>query len=78
MSCADRTSKSVTSFFVPQTRIVRSGWATRVYQFAARVRRQLERHRTRRQLLDLDDHLLDDIGLTREQAEEAGRRPFWR
>lgn len=78
MSCTSHPPKSVTPFFIPQSRVVRSGWATRVYQFAARVRRQLERHRTRRRLLDLDDHLLKDIGLTREQAEEMGRRPFWR
>ena len=37
-------------------------------------RRQIER----RQLLELDDHLLDDIGLTREQAQDIGSRPFWK
>lgn len=36
------------------------------------------RRRGRRQLLDLDDRLLKDIGLTREQAEEIVNRPFWR
>ena len=37
-----------------------------------------ERQRGRRELLDLDDHLLDDIGLTREQAEEIANRPLWK
>jgi len=32
----------------------------------------------RRQLLDLEDRMLKDIGLTREQAEEIANRPFWR
>jgi uncharacterized protein YjiS (DUF1127 family) len=32
----------------------------------------------RRQLLDLEDRMLKDIGLTREQAEEIATRPFWR
>jgi uncharacterized protein YjiS (DUF1127 family) len=30
-----------------------------------------------RALFELDDHLLADIGLTREQAEQEGRKPFW-
>ncbi|MFN3938589.1 MAG: DUF1127 domain-containing protein [Gemmobacter sp.] len=33
--------------------------------------------RTRRRLVDLDDHTLRDIGLSREQAEAEGRRPVW-
>ena len=37
-----------------------------------------ERQRGRRELLELDEHLLDDVGLTREQAEEIANRPFWR
>lgn len=43
-----------------------------VYRFLA------QRQRQRQELLELDEHLLDDIGLTREQAEEIGNRPFWR
>ena len=37
-----------------------------------------ERQRQRQALLELDDRLLDDIGLSREQAAEAGRKPFWK
>ena len=33
--------------------------------------------RERRGLRHLDDHLLRDIGLTREQAIEEAARPFW-
>ena len=33
--------------------------------------------RERRSLRHLDDHLLRDIGLTREQADEEAARPFW-
>ena len=36
-----------------------------------------ERQRQRRQLRDLDDRLLADIGLTRYQAEVEARKPFW-
>ena len=33
--------------------------------------------RERRALARLDDRLLQDIGLTREQAEQEVMRPFW-
>jgi uncharacterized protein YjiS (DUF1127 family) len=43
-----------------------SGWTARL--------------RLRRALRDLaeDKHLLDDLGLTREQALEEAAKPFWR
>jgi uncharacterized protein YjiS (DUF1127 family) len=37
----------------------------------------LQRQRERQRLLELDDHLLEDIGLTRAQAERTGRKRFW-
>jgi len=37
----------------------------------------LERAHQRRQLLDLDDRLLKDIGISRTDALAAGARPFW-
>jgi uncharacterized protein YjiS (DUF1127 family) len=36
-----------------------------------------ERRHQRRQLLELDDHLLADIGLPREDAVEEARKSFW-
>ena len=36
-----------------------------------------DRRRTRVHLKHLDDHLLDDIGLTRAEAHKEFRRPFW-
>jgi uncharacterized protein YjiS (DUF1127 family) len=36
-----------------------------------------QRRRERQALLDLDDWLLDDIGVTREQAERQARKWFW-
>jgi len=39
--------------------------------------RLLQRQRGRQRLLGLDDRLLDDIGVTRAQAERAGRKWFW-
>lgn len=36
------------------------------------------RYRQRRALLRLDDRLLNDIGVTREQALDEACKPFWR
>jgi uncharacterized protein YjiS (DUF1127 family) len=41
----------------------------------------IARHRYRRDLvrqLELGSHLIEDIGLTREQALSEIRKPFWR
>jgi len=43
-----------------------------------RVWIELEKMRQRRILLDLDDRLLKDIGLTREQAMQEAHKPFWK
>ena len=37
----------------------------------------LAAHRQRRQLLQLDDRRLDDIGLDRTAAQREATRPFW-
>lgn len=48
---------------------------TRLYY---QLRHCLQCHRSRRQLLQLDDRALKDIGLTRSQALAEGRKPFWK
>ena len=35
------------------------------------------RRRQRRDLAELDEHLLKDIGVTREQAAREAAKPFW-
>jgi uncharacterized protein YjiS (DUF1127 family) len=37
-----------------------------------------ERRRFRAELEELDEHLLDDIGLTPSQARSEAAKPFWR
>ncbi|WP_417524166.1 DUF1127 domain-containing protein [Marinovum sp.] len=34
-------------------------------------------HRTRTKLKHLDDHMLRDIGVTRDLADQEAARPFW-
>lgn len=38
----------------------------------------VERYRQRRTLLELNDHMLKDIGVSRADAEREGYKPFWR
>jgi uncharacterized protein YjiS (DUF1127 family) len=38
----------------------------------------IERSKQRRQLLEMDDRQLKDIGITRIEAEQEARKPFWR
>lgn len=62
---------------------VRQGHQSNSGSQAARQRGWLswaERRRQRAALRDLaeDTHLLDDLGLTREQALREAAKPFWR
>lgn len=46
--------------------------------FVATLEAWADRRRQRRALLELSDHSLKDIGLTRSDAVEEGAKPFWR
>jgi uncharacterized protein YjiS (DUF1127 family) len=37
-----------------------------------------ERYQQRRQLMQMDDRQLKDIGITREEAEQEARKPIWK
>lgn len=50
-------------------------WAVK---FAVVVTQWDMKRRTRRQLARLDQHLLSDIGMTRDAACTEAARPFWR
>ena len=43
-----------------------------------RIWLELEKARQRGLLNHLDDRMLEDIGLTRKQAEREARKPFWK
>jgi uncharacterized protein YjiS (DUF1127 family) len=66
------------AFAIPNvTRAPQAGVAIRLKECVALVFRLIDRQRQRRVLLELDDHLLNDIGVTRGQAIES-HKPFWR
>src|SRR5262245_2555661 len=77
MSCGVTSCSSFPDTFRPSDRRAeRLGiWPLGI---AATARRALERRRQRKALLELDDRLLRDIGVNRDQALEEGRKPFWR
>ncbi|WP_253732491.1 MULTISPECIES: DUF1127 domain-containing protein [Thioclava] len=64
--------KGITMFTLSRTRPVpaRHGRLSLI----ARVARVLEARRSRMALGKLDDHLLEDIGISREIARQEGRR----
>jgi uncharacterized protein YjiS (DUF1127 family) len=49
-----------------------------LHSFTTAYRLCGERYRQRRQLLEMDDRQLKDIGITRDQAEQEARKPLWR
>lgn len=46
-------------------------------RFAATVTKWEQNRRTRLNLSKLDDHLLRDVGLTRQAARDEAARRFW-
>ena len=57
------------------------GHNTALQQLIGLLRRWRERVRTRRhlaRLCGLDDHILQDIGLTRSELRCEAEKPFWR
>jgi len=51
--------------------------ARRAPSFFSRLRAAMALSKQRRSLADLDDALLKDIGLTREEALREAERPLW-
>ena len=49
-----------------------------LHGIAHRILVWMERVHTRHQLSELDDHMLNDIGLTRTEVEAEVHKPFWR
>jgi uncharacterized protein YjiS (DUF1127 family) len=76
MACVDKTCST---FVRPSPSIELDWlWPRWFHNLAPSLSRICRKRRERRRLLELDDRMLADIGITREQAEhEAGKRP-WR
>jgi len=63
---------------VPGSRAVHQETSNgRRHRWLSILRTWMARSRQRQALGELDDHLLDDIGLTRAQAAREIAKPFW-
>lgn len=60
-----------------RTGSVRTGRPT-ILGLLAIVETWIERRRQRRALLELNDHMLRDIGISRYDAYHESSKPFWR
>ena len=49
-----------------------------LHHFRAAYRLGRDRYRQRRQLMEMDDRQIKDIGITPEQAEQEARKPIWK
>ena len=81
MSCGSTTSSSEHQTFTIHARSPPRTWAIRVpspFKWVFAVMRMEDRWQQRQSLLDLSDHLLRDISITRDQAEHEANKPFWR
>lgn len=88
MSCGGRTCVSnnpnelIVGEIAPACRSRLSRILAKLGAMLAEARRrqvsiEFEKVRQRRILLQLDDRLLKDIGITREEAEREGHKVFW-
>jgi uncharacterized protein YjiS (DUF1127 family) len=78
MPCGSQTCTSINSASIASyERAVPalSPWPLRALR---RIGSMIGKTRQRRILVELDDRLLSDIGLTRDQAAREARKPFWR
>jgi uncharacterized protein YjiS (DUF1127 family) len=79
MSCGSAVCSSAITVQIPQRRAqAHRSLADLAVRWIVYTIECQERWRQRQVLLELDDHLLRDIGISREQAIEEAKRPFWK
>jgi uncharacterized protein YjiS (DUF1127 family) len=67
----------IVAIHTPIPAVARTPRASATTRTLAALFAWLERARSRRQLAELDDRMLADIGLDRATAHEEAERPFW-
>jgi uncharacterized protein YjiS (DUF1127 family) len=77
MSCGSTTCTS-TNYLETASSFPDLGWSRQMpLAWLNRIALGWERRRQRRQLLELDDRLLSDIGISRQQAAEEALKSSW-
>jgi len=77
MSCSNKTSSTQASLHVLVPRATEWPWPDWFRDLAPAIAHMWRKRRERQQLLDLDEHLLKDIGITRQQAEKESAKWMW-
>ncbi|MFQ3787897.1 DUF1127 domain-containing protein [Halomonas sp. A29] len=77
MNARTQIACDVSSTCVPPATRGRWRFALDLWRWARYMDRLVQLRRERTQLHELNDHLLRDIGVTRQQATREARRPFW-
>ena len=78
MSCGSSTCNSTTTFNAPSLSFPNLGWSWKIpLACLTGIALWLDRRYEHRQLLELDDHLLADIGLSRTAVEEVRRSQLY-
>jgi len=77
MSCSTKGHTPDLALRTPVSRESHWPWPDWFRDLAPGIARLWRMNRERQRLLDLDEHLLRDIGLTREQAEKEAARWLW-
>ena len=52
-------------------------FASAAADISGAIRKWNRRHTTRKALLDMSDHMLKDIGISRAEALREGKKAFW-
>jgi uncharacterized protein YjiS (DUF1127 family) len=77
MPCVQRICPRQTGAQSPPSDLAQRLWPDWLGSITRLWRRMQVRSRQRRGLLELDDHMLADIGMSRREAELEGRKWFW-
>jgi uncharacterized protein YjiS (DUF1127 family) len=78
MSCGSTTCNSTTTLDAASPSFPDLGWSWKIpLAWLAGIAVGWERRQQYRQLLELDDRLLADIGISRPAAEEVRRSPLY-
>lgn len=77
MSCSTKGHSPALAFHAPAPRENDWPWPDWFRDLAPTIARMWRTRRERQRLLDLDEHMLKDIGITREQAEKEAARWMW-
>jgi uncharacterized protein YjiS (DUF1127 family) len=78
MSCGSTTCTSTNYLETASPSFPDLGWSRQIaLAWLSKIALGWERRRQRRQLLELDDRLLSDIGISKQQAAEEALKSSW-